>query len=124
MKILIIEDERILVNVLEEKFTKEGFEVKAAYSAEEAETILKKFRPDIILLDLLLPQKSGFDMLKELKSNPETKSISVIIVSNLGEAENLKKGLAMGADDYLIKAQHPLKEIIEKVKRTLRHHYA
>lgn len=119
MKILIVEDERVLVNVLEEKFTREGFEVEVAYSGEEAETTLKKFRPDIILLDLLLPQKSGFDVLRDIKSNPELKSIAVIVLSNLGEAENLKKGLELGADDYLIKAQHPLKEVVEKVKRHL-----
>jgi len=119
MKILIIEDERILANVLEEKFTQEDFEVKVAYSGEEAALTLKKFRPDIILLDLILPKKSGFDVLKDLKSNGDLKSVPVIILSNLGEAENLKKGLELGADDYMIKAQHPLKEVIEKVKRSL-----
>lgn len=119
MKIFIIEDERILANVLEEKFTQEDFEVKVAYSGEEADATLKKFRPDIILLDLILPKKSGFDVLKDLKSDSELKSIPVIILSNLGEAENLKKGLELGAADYMIKAQHPLKEVIEKVKRSL-----
>lgn len=119
MKILIIEDERILANVLEEKFTQEDFEVKVAYSGEEADATLKKFRPDIILLDLILPKKSGFDVIKDLKANNDLKSIPIIILSNLGEAENLKKGLELGADDYMIKAQHPLKEVIEKVKRSL-----
>lgn len=119
MKILIIEDERILANVLEEKFNQEDFETRVAYSGEEAATTLKKFRPDIILLDLILPKKSGFDVLKDLKSDSELKSVPVIILSNLGEAENLKKGLELGADDYMIKAQHPLKEVIEKVKRSL-----
>ena len=119
MNIVIVEDERILANVLEEKFTREGFAVKVAYSGEEALPLIKKNHPELILLDLVLPKKSGFDVLKDLKADPELKMIPVIILSNLGEAEDLKKGLELGAEDYLIKAQHPLKEVVEKVKRHL-----
>lgn len=120
MKILIIEDEPILANVLEEKFSRESFDVEVIHTGEEALPRIKKFLPNLVLLDLLLPKKSGFEVLAEMKADPELKLIPVIILSNLGEAENLKKGLALGADDYLIKAQHPLKEVIEKVKRHLR----
>ena len=79
----------------------------------------KAKNPDIILLDLILPKRNGFEVLTMLKQDPEMRDIPVIVLSNLAEDENLKKALAIGAEDYFIKAQHPINEIVEKVKERL-----
>ena len=119
MKILIVEDEQILTQVLKEKFEEEKFKVKTAIDGKEALSMTKKFEPDIVLLDIILPKKSGFEVLKELKSDVKLRKIPVIIMSNLGADEKIKKGLALGAEDYLVKTQHPINEIIDKVKENL-----
>lgn len=119
MKIVIIEDEEILANVLKEKFEREEFEVAIAKNGEEALPVVRKTNPDIILLDLILPRKNGLDVLRELKSYAEYKIIPVIVLSNLGEDETIKEALHLGAEDYFVKAQHPVNEVVEKVKERL-----
>jgi two-component system alkaline phosphatase synthesis response regulator PhoP len=116
MKILVIEDEEALSRVLEEKLKKSGFEVKLANDGEAGMSLAKSFHPELILLDLILPKKDGFEVLKELKSNSDLKNINVIVLSNLGEDENLKKCLNLGASDYFVKTQHPINEVIKKIK--------
>lgn len=115
-KVLIIEDEEILVKILEQKFRDGGFLVETAGDGEVALPMTKEFLPDIIVLDLLLPKKHGFDVLKELKLDQGLKDIPVIILSNLGQEAEIKKGMELGAADYLVKAQNPIKAVIEKVK--------
>ena len=119
MKVLIVEDEEALRKVLQEKMEHSGFETYAAKDGDEAWEMAKSKNPDIILLDLILPKRSGFDVLGMLKNDPELKTIPVIVLSNLAEDENLKKALALGAEDYFVKAQHPINEIVEKVKNRL-----
>jgi len=119
MKILIIEDEEALRRVLQEKLQKSGFEVSAAKDGVEGWDMAKSKNPDIILLDLILPKRSGFDVLEMLKKDTELKNIPVFILSNLAEDESLKKALAMGAEDYFVKTQHPINEVVEKVKTRL-----
>ncbi len=117
-KILIAEDEEVLLNVLKDRFEAEGWEVTTAKDGEEAIESIKKSQPDLVLLDLLMPKKDGFEVLKEVKSNPEYKNLPIIIVlSNLGSDEDIKKALALGANDYFVKTQHPMSEIVEKVKK-------
>jgi len=116
MKVLIVEDEEALRKVLQEKMEHSGFETYAAKDGDEGWEMAKSKDPDIILLDLSMPKKNGFDVLALLKQDPEVKDIPVFILSNLGEDENLKKALDMGAEDYFIKAQHSIGEIVEKVK--------
>ncbi|MFA6407515.1 MAG: response regulator [Candidatus Paceibacterota bacterium] len=116
MRILIVEDEQALAKVLEEKLIKSGFEVKIAGDGEAALYAAGVFKPEMILLDLILPKKDGFEVLKELKASPTLATIPVIVLSNLGEDENLKKAFALGAKDYFVKSQHPINEIIDKVK--------
>ncbi len=77
--------------------------------------LTRKELPDLILLDLVLPKKSGFDVLTELKADPELKNIPVIVSSNLGQDEEIKRALQLGAMDYLVKSQHPINEVVEKV---------
>lgn len=115
MKILIVEDEESLAFVLKEKLEKEKFEIQIAKDGEVAMSLARSFRPEMILLDLILPKKDGFLVLKELKADPELRVIPVIVLSNLGEDENIKKAFALGAKDYFVKSQHPINEIIEKI---------
>ncbi len=116
MKILIVEDELILAKVLGEKFRTIDFDVRVAFNGAKAFPMAKEFKPDIILLDLILPLKSGFQVLEELRADPELQLTPVIVLSNLDQADDIKKALEMGAKDYLVKIHHPIKEIIEKVK--------
>lgn len=119
MLILIVEDEKALSQVLAEKLQKEGFDIATAYDGAEAVPMAKKKKPDMILLDLLLPKKNGFEILQELKSDKSLEQIPVIVLSNLDQDEDIKKSISLGAVDYYVKAQHPLKEIVEKVKNQL-----
>ena len=118
-KVLIIEDDSFMGNLLLRKFKQESFDVSLACNAEEARKVISSNRPAIILLDIILPGIDGFGFLKELKGNPDTKEISVIITSNLGKPEEIEKGLAEGASDYIIKAQASTSEIVEKVRSLL-----
>jgi len=115
MKILIVEDEDVLALVLEEKFKNEGYQVMIARDGEEARSKIEKFRPNIILLDLILPKKEGMRVLEDIKSDSELKLIPVIVLSNLEGDEIIKKALSLGAVDYFVKTQHPIAEIVEKV---------
>ncbi len=115
-KILIVEDEKVLSSALSVKFENEGFEVKVVESGDLALPAVETWKPNIILLDLLLPKKGGKEILKELKADPELKTIPVVILSNLDSDDDIKICLSLGAVDYFVKANHPIKEIIEKVK--------
>lgn len=119
MRILIIEDEEILLRVLKNKFEKNGFEVEITVDGEQAIPAVKRFQPDIILLDLILPKKDGFAILQELKADAGLRSVPVVILSNLGQDEDIKRAFKMGAVDYFVKTQHHSEEIIERVKNRL-----
>lgn len=118
--ILIVEDEDFLVRALEDNLAVGGNKVETAKDGEEAIEKIRKNKPDLILLDLLMPKKDGFYMLEELKKNPKWKLIPVIVLSNLGEDTAIKRAMEMGADDYLVKSQHPIQEVIKKVKDYLK----
>lgn len=117
--ILIVEDEEFLVRALKDNLTSEGSSVSVAMDGEAVFDEIKKHKPALILLDLLLPKKNGFDVLKELKASPEWQLIPVIVLSNLGEDSEIKRALELGASDYFVKSQHPIQEVIEKVKEYL-----
>lgn len=119
MKILIIEDEEVLAEVIKEKLEKTGDAVAVATDGEEAVPLARKFVPDIIVLDLLLPKRSGFEVLRILKADETFKMTPVIVVSNLGEESDIKRALDLGAADYYVKSEHPINEIIEKIKGAL-----
>lgn len=116
MKILIVEDEEVLSKVLREKFENEGFETEIATDGEMVMDMVKKTKPDLVLLDLLLPKKLGREVLKEMKLDIEVKDVKVLVLSNLDDDQDIKTALSLGAVDYFVKTQHPLKEIVEKVK--------
>ena len=120
-KVLIIEDDQLLRDLCSRKIISEGFNVETAIDPKVGLDKVIKFKPDIILLDLVLPGMSGFDVLKEIKSNSdkEIAKIPVIILSNLGQESDIKKGEELGAEDYLIKATTTTDEIVKKVKKVL-----
>jgi len=116
MNILICEDEKTLAKVLQEKFEKEKYTVNVASSGDDVLPLIKKTNPDLILLDIILPKINGLDILKLIKKEDEMKDIPVIMLSNLDDDEKLKQAILLGAVDYIVKSQHPIKEVIEKVK--------
>jgi DNA-binding response OmpR family regulator len=118
-RILIVEDEEFLARAVKDNLEAEGYAVDSVANGEEAVEYLKKKKPDLILLDILMPKKDGFYVLEEAKKNPEWKLIKIIVLSNLGGDEEIKRALEMGADDYFVKSQHPIEEVIEKVREYL-----
>jgi len=118
--ILIIEDDKFLRELIAQKLIKEGFEISEAVDGEEGMKKVKEEKPDLILLDLILPGIDGFEVLARMKEDPVLAAIPVIILSNLGQKEDVERGLKLGAVDYLIKAHFTPGEIIEKVKNALK----
>lgn len=118
-KVLIAEDDPFLLKVYQAKMAKTGYEFKIAKDGEEVFEILKEFSPDLMLLDIMMPKKDGFEVLKELKGNDKFKHIPVIITSNLGQVEDKEKAKSLGATDYLLKSDVGIQEIVNKVKSIL-----
>ena len=119
-KILIIEDDKFLRELITQKVGQEGYEVLGAVDGEEGLKMAGEEQPSLILLDLILPTMGGFDVLRKLKEQEETKNISVIILSNLGQKEDIDKGMQLGATDYMVKAHFTPGEIIEKIKSVMK----
>jgi len=117
LNILIVEDDVFLADLYKTKFVLEGFKVNVAYDGEKGLEMASKNLPDIILLDLVLPKLSGFEILKAVKSSNKTKEIPVILLTNLSQKSDVEKGLKLGAADYLIKAHFMPSEVVEKIKK-------
>ncbi len=115
-KILLVEDDKFLLKFFAARLKEEDFEVVLAEDGEEAVRKVKEEKPDLILLDLILPKKDGFAVLKEIKSDEKTKNIPVFVLSNLGQESDREKAKELGAVDYLVKVNFDLKEIIKKIK--------
>lgn len=118
MKILIVEDDKFLSELISTKLTKEGYEVSIALDGEVGLEKAKTEKPDIILLDILLPGISGFEVLEQIKKSedPAVKNIPVLILSNFGQESKVQQGLSLGAVDYLVKANFTTGEIVEKIR--------
>jgi DNA-binding response OmpR family regulator len=114
--ILYIEDDKFLSKVVKEELKNNDFDVRVEFDGESGLKAAQSKKPDLVLLDLLLPEKGGFEVLKTLKESPTTKDIPVIILTSRGGDEDLKKGLSLGASDYIVKGQHAVGEIITKVE--------
>lgn len=116
-KILIIEDDNFLRLALEKKLKKEGFEVVTASDGEEGLQKIITELPDLVLLDIILPKKTGFGFLEDLKKDPNLKSIPIIIVSQLGQPEDIDKGINLGAIEYFVKAKVSLDDLVSRIKK-------
>ncbi len=115
-KILLIEDEKILSAMYQDKFTEAGFEVSATFEAKEGLELAKKEKPDLIILDILLPRENGVYFLTELRKDLEISSIPVVVFSNYDDPETKKKSIQLGAKEYLIKTNYTPQEIVKKIK--------
>src|SRR4030042_4283711 len=119
-KILVIEDDRSLQNALVEIIDQEGFESESALDGEEGLAKIKTFKPDLILLDIILPKKDGFEELAEVKKDELLKNIPVLILTNLEEVDNVQKALDLGATNYMVKSDFSLKDVVEKIRASMK----
>ena len=115
-KILSIEDDKFLSSLVAKKLSAAGYQMIHAASGEEAVKVVKEEKPALILLDILLPEMSGFDVLKTVKEDEETKDIPVILFSNLGQKEDIDKGLKLGAEKFIVKATVVLHDIVKEIE--------
>ena len=118
-KILFVEDESALQKALEDILKQEGYKMISALDGETGIRLAESEKPNLILLDLVLPKMHGFEVLKALKKNPKTKDIPVIILTNLEGMKDIDQAIKLGATTYLVKTQYTIKELIEKVKKVL-----
>ncbi len=117
--ILIVEDDEFLRSLTAKRLEKENYHIEVAVDGENAISTVEGIKPDLILLDLLLPGKDGFEVLKKIRSTEVTKGIPVIIFSNLGQKEDIEKAKALGVDDFLIKANFTLDDVVGKIKKLI-----
>lgn len=118
-KILLVEDDKMLADMYVTKFSKEGIQIMKAEDGAKGLEVAKREKPDLILLDIIMPKLDGFAVLKELKKDPSMSNTHILLLTNLGQSEDVDKGKELGADDYFIKANHTPAEIVEKVKYLL-----
>jgi DNA-binding response OmpR family regulator len=117
--VLIIEDDLFLVKAYQVKFQKEGIETKIASDGKEALALLEKEPPAVVLLDLMLPGISGFTVLETIRKNDKWKNVPVLILSNLGQPQDIERGKDLGVKDYIVKANVKISDIVAKVKQWL-----
>lgn len=119
-KILLIEDDPFLVDIYTTKLKEAGFKFGVAIDGNEGLKKIKKMRPDLLILDIVLPQTDGWQILKEIKNNKNLKRLKVLVFSNLGQKEEVERGLSLGATTYLIKAHYTPTEVIGEIKKILK----
>lgn len=119
IKVLLIEDDQFLAKMYTTKLNMEDIAVHLAPDGQEGINLAKAEKPDIILLDIILPKMDGWQVLEALKADAKTKSIPVLLLTNLGQQEDIEKGLKLGATDYLIKAHFTPSEVLDKIKSIL-----
>ncbi|MEK7610226.1 MAG: response regulator [Patescibacteria group bacterium] len=117
--IVLAEDDKFLSTAMGDKLAREGFRVVRALNGEEAVSQIKAEKPDLVLLDLIMPKKTGFEVLAEVKADPQTRDIPIIILSNLGQESDIDKARALGAADYFVKSNVDMKEVVVRVKEWL-----
>lgn len=118
-KLLLVEDDETLSETYIQRFTAEGFDVKRVPNGEEALSAALSYKPDLILLDIMMPKVNGFDVLDILRNTPETVNCRIVVLSALSQQEDMDKAKSLGADDYLVKSQVVLADIVERVKQHL-----
>lgn len=119
-KIIIIEDESALRTTMIEFLKEEGFEAMGAEDGEMGVELVKKEKPDLILLDIILPKKDGFEVLTEIKADENTKKIPVILLTNLESPEDIEKAFEKGVTTYLVKSNYKMEDVVKKIKETLK----
>jgi CheY-like chemotaxis protein len=117
--ILVIDDEAVLQKALGEFLNTQGYSVLPALDGEVGLALAKEKKPSLILLDLVMPKKNGFEVLQLLKRDSATKDIPVVVLTNLAEMADIDKVIELGATTYLVKSDHAMSDILEKIKSTL-----
>jgi len=118
-KIAIMEDEELILNLLEKKLIKEGYEILVARNGEEGLKLIKEKKPDLLLLDIIMPLKGGFEVLEEMQKDEELKNVPVIIISNSGQPVEIDRAQKLGAKDWLIKTDFDPQEVVDKIKKQI-----
>ena len=118
--ILLIEDDPFLIDIYVTKLEEAGFSIDVANSGDQGLNMIKKAMPDLLLLDIVLPQISGWEILEKIKQDKKLKNLKVIILSNLGQKDEVKKGLNFGATRYLIKAYYTPSQVVEEIREVLK----
>jgi CheY-like chemotaxis protein len=118
-KILLIEDEEIMIDLLQRKLTKEGYEISVARDGEDGLKVMKEVKPGLVLLDIIMPKKGGFEVMEEMIKDPELKKIPVIVISNSGQPVELNRAQKLGARDWLIKTEFDPQEVVDKVVKQI-----
>lgn len=119
IKILVIEDDTMLNKIYQMKLGILGYQVAGAYDGEEGLKKIETEKPNIVLLDLMLPKKNGYEVLETVKQNLELSRIPIVLLSNLGQEEDVKRGLALGATDFLVKSNVKLETVINRIESIL-----
>ena len=119
-KILIIEDDSFLSEMYSTKLIQEGFETEIAINGKQGIDKIKDIKPDLVLLDIVLPKMDGFEILESVKKDPELKNIPIVLLTNLGQKNEIEKGLSLGADEYIIKAHFTPTAVVTKIKEVLK----
>lgn len=114
-KILLVEDDPLLLDIYTTKLKQSGFQVSVVEQGEKTLAAIESERPDLVLLDIVLPHMDGWEILRQVRAQEKLKAIPIVILSNLGQKEEIEKGLSLGADKYLIKAHYTPSEIVEEV---------
>ena len=118
-KVMWVEDDQFLSEMIAKKLRDQGAELEFAGTGEEASDKIKEAKPDVLLLDILLPGKTGYDVLKEMKQDDGMKDTPVILFSNLGQQEDIDKGYELGADKFLVKATVDLDGVVDEINELL-----
>ena len=118
--ILLTEDDPFLIDIYSKKLKEAGFEVKIARDGKECLIAIKEKKPDLLVLDIVLPQISGWEILNEIKKDPNLKDLKIIVLSNLGQKKEVEEGLRLGATKYLIKAHYTPSEVVKEIERVLK----
>jgi two-component system response regulator VicR len=118
-KILLIEDEEIMIDLLQKKLAREGYEISVARDGEEGLKAVKELKPDLVLLDIVMPKMSGLEVMEEIAKDRELKKIPIIVVSNSGQPVELDRAQKLGAKDWLVKTEFDPQEVIDKVVRQI-----
>jgi two-component system alkaline phosphatase synthesis response regulator PhoP len=119
-KIAIVEDDLAIVQMYRLKFESDGYEVKTAGDGISGLKLIQDFQPDIVLLDLMMPQMGGLEVLDQLRHDDKTKDLKIVVLTNMGDAETASKVYKMKATDYIVKAELTPKEVSDKIKTLLK----
>lgn len=118
-KVLIIDDDPFILEMYMLKLKETGFLVETARNGKEGIERIKEYQPDVVLLDVVMPAMDGFGVLQELKKNRPSHFMKTVLLTNLGQKEDVERGMQLGADDYIIKAHFTPTEVVEKIRRLL-----